>query len=316
VLLNSLPRHFALPACELWLYDPGEVVTRLLDDSSQAWPDLKLMQDAFELDELYESDPQLTVIDATDSRMFEVLKAEEDIAYALLMPLFDEGKLIGSLHWGLEHDASMQGDANNDMVAHLGSIISLCFQNAVNRQRLSRFNLIDPLTEIGNRRGFEIDISREIDRARREQRPLSLLLLEIDQYADLQRYHGTTTCEYVVRKLAERIASNLRSTDWLARFGEARMAALLPGSGAVLAEEIAERMRRDVEDFHIDDGRGAVMYATLSGGVATWEPVRYPARDMHRLARQLETAAEGALRRALRGSGNAVAVARLGPLII
>ena len=202
------------------------------------------------------------------------------------------------------------------MFAHLGSIISLCFQSAVHGQRLARFNLMDPLTEIGNRRGFEIDIAREIDRARREQRPLSLLLLDIDQYADLLRFHGTTTSEYVVRKLAQRIASIQRSTDHLARISEAGMAVLLPASGAALAEDIADRMRLDVEDFQVDDGRGAVMHATLSIGVATWDPARYPARDLPRLAQQLESAAAAALRRARERSGNTVVVARLGPLLI
>ncbi len=316
ILLRGLPRHFSLAASELWLFDPGQVVARLLDDSSRTWSNLQLLQETFDLDQLYDLDPDVTLIDATDPRMFEVLKVEEGIAYALLMPLLNEGQLIGSLHWGLTNDVLVTGDANGDMIAHLGSIISLCFQNAVNGQRLSRFNLIDPLTEVANRRGFDADMSREIDRARREQRPISLLLLEIDQYDDLHRYHGATTSEYVVRKLAERIASTLRSTDRLARISDAGLAVLLPGSGAVLADEVAQRMRSDVEDFQVDNGRGAVMHATLSVGAATWEPVRYPARDMQRLATQLEAAADKGLQTALQDHGNAVVTSRLGALII
>lgn len=316
ILLRALPRHFSLPTSELWLFDPGQVVARLLGDGGRTWSNLNLLQDTFDLDQLYDLDPDVTLIDATDPRMFEVLKAEEGIAYALLMPLLDEGQLIGSLHWGLKNELLVTGDANGDMIAHLGSIISLCFRNAVNRQRLSRFNLIDPLTEVANRRGFDIDMSQEIDRARRERRPISLLLLQIDQYADLHRYHGATTSEYVVRKLAERISSTLRSTDRLARISDAGLAVLLPGSGAVLADEVAQRMRRDVEDFQVDNGRGAVMHATLSVGAATWEPARYPARDMPRLATQLEAAADKGLQAALAGQGNAVVTSHLGALIV
>jgi diguanylate cyclase (GGDEF)-like protein len=316
ILLQGVPKHFSLPASELWLFDPGQVVARLLDDSGRNSPMLRFLHDVFELAQLYGPEPEVTLIDATDSRMFEVLKAEDGIGYALLMPLRNDGELIGSLHWGLRDDELVRREADADMIAHLGSIISLCFQSAVNRQRLSRLNLIDPLTEIANRRGFEIDIAREIDRARRERRPLSLALLEIDEYADLHQYHGSTTSEYVVRKVAERIASTLRSTDRLGRLTDARLAVLLPGSGAVLAEEVAQRMRADVEDFQIDDGRGAVMHTTLSAGLATWEPQRYPARDMPQLARQLESAAGNGLRNALTRGGNTVGIARLGALIV
>ena len=63
----------------------------------------------------------------------------------------------------------------------------------------------------------------------------------------------------------------------------------------MLGQDIAERMRRDIEDFAIDDGRGAVLQVTFSVGLVTWEPQQYPAVDMPQLARQMETVANKAL---------------------
>ena len=59
----------------------------------------------------------------------------------------------------------------------------------------------------------------------------------------------------------------------------------------MLGREIAERMRTDIEDFSIDDGRGAVLQVCISIGLVTWEPQQYPAVDMPQLARQMETVA-------------------------
>ena len=72
-------------------------------------------------------------------------------------------------------------------------MLSVCFHNGVNRQRLAQLSLVDPETEVGNRRAFEIELLREIARARREQAGLCLLLLQVDEYDDLVLYHGKSS---------------------------------------------------------------------------------------------------------------------------
>jgi GGDEF domain-containing protein len=83
-----------------------------------------------------------------------------------------------------------------------------------------------------------------------------------------------------------------------------------------LAQEIAERMRRDIEDFAIDDGRGAVLQVTMSIGLVTWEPNQYPAIDMPQLARQMQSVGKKALETALSKGGNQVAQSRLSTLMV
>ena len=75
-------------------------------------------------------------------------------------------------------------------------------------------------------------------------------------------------------------------------------------------------MRGDVEDFSIDDGRGAVLQVTLSVGMVTWEPQQFPALDMAQLARQMETASSKALENSRARGGNQVALSRLSTLIV
>jgi len=316
VLLVSMPRHFGVRVCELWLYDPEEVLAGLIVGGHRYGPHLQLHQDVFAMQELYDLEPDVTLFDATDSRMFEVLKSDQGIDHALLLPLMDSGRMIGSLHVGMQDDTWFRGQAEQAEVAHLASMISRCFKLAVARQQISQLTLLDPLTQISNLRGFERDIAREIARARRANKPLTVLAMEIDEYDDLYAHYGEMRGHFVVKKVAERISSDLRATDMLARLSRSRLAVLIPGSDEVLGREIAERMRGDVEDFSIDDGHGAVLQVTLSVGMVTWEPQQFPALDMAQLARQMETATGKALEGSRARGGNQVSLSRLSTLIV
>jgi diguanylate cyclase (GGDEF)-like protein len=316
ILLVSLPRHFAFRVSELWLYDPEDTLANIQVGAQRYGQSLQLLQDVFPVQELYEIEPDIALIDATDSRMFQVLKSEHGIDYALLMPLMDSGRLIGSLHLGLQDDALELGEAEQHLLAHLAAIISSCFRAAVSRQQVSELTLLDPLTQISNLRGFGRDIAREIARARRTAKPVTLLLMEIDEFDDLYQSYGERRGQFVIRKVAERLSSNLRATDLLARLGRPRFAILLPGSGEMVGQEIGERMRKDIEDFSIDDGRGAVLQVSVSTGLVTWEPLQFPAVDMPQLARQLEVVGSKALDDARARGGNCVAHSRLSTMML
>lgn len=315
-LLFSMSRHFAFQVAELWLFDPEGVLASLIDGRQRYGQLLQLHEDSFTMQELYDLEPDVVVIDATDARMFEVLKSERGVDYALLLPLMDGGRMMGSLHIGMQDASLVRGEAEEDLIAHLASIISVCLKNAISQQQVSRLTLLDPLTEISNLRGFEKDIAREIARARRADQPLSVLVMEIDDFEDLYAHYGKRRSRFVVKKVAERISSDLRATDMLARLSRSRMAVLIPGSGEVLARDIADRMRGDIEEFAIDDGRGAVLQVMVSIGLVTWEPRQYPAVDMPHLAKQMETVGVKALNDARSRGGNQVALSRLSTLMI
>lgn len=316
ILLVSMPRHFSFRASELWLYDPEGILGELIVGGQRYGQSLQLHEDAFTMQELYALEPDIELIDATDSRMFEVLKSERGIDYALLMPLTDSGRMIGSLHLGLQDDTLTVGGQEEALIAHLATIISTCFKNAVARQQISRLTMLDPLTQISNLRGFEKDIAREIARARRGDNPVTVLIMEIDDYEGLYDNYGERSGQFVVKKVAERISSDLRATDLMARLSRSKFAVLIPGSGEVLGEDVAQRMRRDIEDFAVDDGRGAVLQVTLSIGLVTWDPHQYPAVDMPHLARQMENVASKALVSAQEKGGNQLSLGRLSTLIV
>jgi diguanylate cyclase (GGDEF)-like protein len=314
-LLVSMPRHFSFQVAELWLYDPEDVLAGLIKGGERYGHQLQLMQDSYRMQELYEMEPDIALVDATDSRMFEVLTHEHGIDYALLLPLQDGGRMIGSLHLGMQDGSLRLEQAEEDLLAHLAAVISACFKNAVNRQQISQLTLLDPLTQISNLRGFQKDIAREISRARRAAGPVTVLMMEIDEFDDLHEHYGQRRAQFVVKKVSQRIASDLRATDMLARLSPPRFAVLVPGAGEMLAQDVAQRMLADIESFAIDDGRGAVLQVTISIGMVTWQPQQYPAVDMPRLAVQMESVGSKALESAKSRGGNCVAQARLSTMI-
>jgi diguanylate cyclase (GGDEF)-like protein len=316
ILLVSMPRHFAFRVSELWLYDPEDILANIMVGAERYGSSLQTPSDVFPMQELYELEPDVVLIDATDSRMFEILKSEHGIEYALLMPLLDSGRMIGSLHLGLQDDALVRGDIEEGVLAHLAAIISFCFKAAVSRQQISQLLLLDPITQVSNLRGFGRDIAREISRASRAEKPVTVLFMEIDEFEDLYEHYGDRRGQFVVKKIAERLSSNLRATDMLARLDRPKFAVLIPGSGEMVGQEVAERMRKDVEEFSIDDGRGAVLQVCISVGLVTWEPQQFPAVDMVQLARQIETVGNKALVDAKTKGGNCVAQSRLSTLVL
>ncbi|MFV0478045.1 MAG: diguanylate cyclase domain-containing protein [Parahaliea sp.] len=318
VLLVSFPRYVDFRAVELWLHDPEDILSDLILDNVRACygHSLHLHADIFTMYDLYQSEPDIEFVEATDSRLFRILQAEDQVDNALLIPLLDQGRLMGSLHCAMDEPDFFFEEAERDQLHRLATVISLCFKNAVVRQQLSRLMLIDPLTQISNLRGFEKDVAREIARARRAHKSLTLVMLDIDEYEDLYLNYGEVTGRLLVKKICERIASSLRSTDYLARLGRSQLAVLMPETNELRAADVAERLRQDIGHFTVDDGRGANLQVTLSLGYACWEPEHFPAVDFVALARQLQNAAAKGLADALAAGGNRVRMSRLTTLMV
>jgi diguanylate cyclase (GGDEF)-like protein len=109
--------------------------------------------------------------------------------------------------------------------------------------RLSEAATVDPLTGLLNRRGIEEVLRREIRHARRTGSPLSALLMDCDDFKQVNDAHGYTTGDAVLVELARRVHSSTRTTDHLARVGGDEFLVLLPATPEGIAEQMGERIR-------------------------------------------------------------------------
>jgi diguanylate cyclase (GGDEF)-like protein len=125
----------------------------------------------------------------------------------------------------------------------------------------------DPLTGVANRRGGEKHISNEISRAKREKKPLSCILLDLDRFKQVNDTFGHQAGDQLLRDVANLLRRTVRAYDIVVRWGGEEFLLVLPGVDLDVARLLAERVRAAIEamDTH---GIGPV---TISAGVAKFE---------------------------------------------
>lgn len=107
--------------------------------------------------------------------------------------------------------------------------------------------LTDPLTGVLNRRGFDLRLNEEFDRARRYQAPLSLLLIDVDHFKAFNDTFGHLAGDETLRIVAQALNEGSRKHDITTRYGGEEFAVILPATGSDGASVLAERLRRLVQ---------------------------------------------------------------------
>jgi diguanylate cyclase (GGDEF)-like protein len=133
--------------------------------------------------------------------------------------------------------------------------------------------LIDPLTKIANRRGFENRLNAEWGRALRERTSISILLMDIDMFKNYNDSFGHQQGDTALKTFAKIASQTLkRSVDFVARWGGEEFIILLPDTEIDGAAEVAERLRKNVEDSLILTEEGTETRITVSIGVNSIVP--------------------------------------------
>jgi two-component system cell cycle response regulator len=115
---------------------------------------------------------------------------------------------------------------------------------------------IDGLTELYNYRYFHQHLTMEIERERRYSRPLSLIMLDIDDFKEYNDRYGHPVGDLVLKNLAAILKSATRGCDVICRYGGEEFAIVLPETDKKEAANVCERMRQAVEDATMCDGEG------------------------------------------------------------
>jgi diguanylate cyclase (GGDEF)-like protein len=166
-------------------------------------------------------------------------------------------------------------------------------------EEIYRLMTFDGLTQVHNKRAFETALDREVSRAHRYQRPLSLVLFDIDHFKRVNDECGHLAGDAVLRQLAALVTANVRREDIVARVGGEEFALLLPELSIEQAKLTAEKLRALVARTrcHFEEQQIAI---TSSFGVA--QLVAHPPMEPMELYRQ----ADQSLYAAKRGGRNRV----------
>jgi diguanylate cyclase (GGDEF)-like protein len=137
---------------------------------------------------------------------------------------------------------------------------------------LEQLSITDGLTKLHNHRFFQDQLTREIRRAGRASTPLSLLLIDIDDFKSLNDRFGHAAGDELLHGLALLMNASVRSSDLLARYGGEEFAVLAPGTDQRGAYQLAEKLRTVIAEssFILDDSR-RLTRVTVSVGVARFK---------------------------------------------
>jgi two-component system cell cycle response regulator len=198
-----------------------------------------------------------------------------------------------------EDDVGFANTVVNAAVAAIKRAQALESTRADNR-RLEALATTDPLTKLLNRRALLERLSREVDRAKRYESKLTLLLLDIDHFKRINDERGHLVGDGVLRQIGGLIEASVRTVDIAARYGGEEFVLILPETSQDGGIIFAERIRESIERYPFDASSDEPLHLTASIGVATFPSPRVESTD------DLFARADEALYRAKSGGRNQV----------
>jgi diguanylate cyclase (GGDEF)-like protein len=188
-----------------------------------------------------------------------------------ILPLKSGDRVLGTLV-----AASRRKGAFDDEVVRMLEVIALQAAQSLQRAQLfaavERMATTDGLSGLYNHRHFQSLLDQQLALAQRYQKPLSLLICDIDHFKVVNDTYGHPTGDRILKSVAQMLTTLARTTDAVARYGGEEFALILPETDTAAARALAERIRAAVEAHGFDTDLGRLKI-TLSLGVATFPDV-------------------------------------------
>lgn len=210
---------------------------------------------------------------------------DEGMRSSMTVPLVAMGREVGFLFFSSQ-ERHAYDNAHTRLLGRISAQLSLAIEKSrlydslLETTRLleeanSRLKLeasTDGLTEVANRRVFDERLELEWRRCGRSRQPLSLLMIDIDHFKQFNDLHGHLAGDQCLRATAETMSATIaRAADLVARYGGDEFVAILPETPEKRATDLAEELRRRIEELKIGDPPLPAAI-TVSIGVATEVP--------------------------------------------
>ena len=194
-------------------------------------------------------------------------EALEDLSSVVVLPLRLHAGIRGTLIVGSERP-SMFSDQRRGMLEVIANQVSVSLANAKTYARVQEMATTDPLTGLYNRRIFHERLDEALARSERSKAPITLVLLDIDHFQNVNDTHGHPVGDQVLRELGATIRRMMRRTDTAARYGGEEFALILEDTDTSGALVLAERLRKETATMSFVGAGGADFSMTLSLGLA------------------------------------------------
>lgn len=189
----------------------------------------------------------------------------------ICLPLVAHGETLGMVYVECTSSGvAAMVDANLRALQQMVELASIRIAGLNLRTILEHQSIRDSLTNLFNRRFMEIALDRELRRAVRHNKPLAVLMLDIDHFKQLNDTYGHEAGDVVLREVAGVMRQAVRSEDTVCRYGGEEFVALLPELGIEDALARAESIRHMVSELRLYHRGEALREVTISIGVAVY----------------------------------------------
>ena len=192
----------------------------------------------------------------------------------LCVPLMAQGDALGVLHLQpcAAPTAEQAAGWDEQLVEAAADQIGLALANVRLRETLRNQSIRDPLTGLYNRRYMEETLEREMRRAERSARPLTIIMLDIDHSKRFNATHGHEAGDVLLRDLGAFLRSHIRGGDIACRYGGEEFTLVLPETSLTDTRDRAEHLRQGIHGLTVQYHGQTLETVTASLGVAAWQP--------------------------------------------
>jgi diguanylate cyclase (GGDEF)-like protein len=186
----------------------------------------------------------------------------------LCLPLVTQGEVIGML---TVLGALLEGSTDKierEWVERLSDQVALSLNNVQLRLSLRRLSVVDPLTELYNRRYMDESLKRELARAARSGKPVAVVLVDLDHFKRVNDTFGHEAGDGLLREVGRLLRDSIRKCDIACRYGGEELVLILPECELETAARRAEGVRQAIAALMFTH-RGQLVSASASFGVAT-----------------------------------------------
>lgn len=273
LLQSEIPNLFHVEYFSIFLLDDDDRVLNLFAHNHPEWKDL----------------PKPFLVRGGQGPMWKAIAAQQPLRLepfsesvfaqdhaprykndsAIVIPLTAKNIALGVLNLNNPAPEAFSED-NMGNLARVADHLSLAIYNSILHRHIEEMTVTDELTQTYNRRYLWQALANQIEATKRNAKPFSVLMIDLDHFKKVNDTHGHRAGDLVLRHTAQFIKSRLRRTDFVCRFGGEEFVAVLTNAEGRAAYDLAERLREDFSKEKIKVGEGKEITVTVSIGVAQY----------------------------------------------
>jgi diguanylate cyclase (GGDEF)-like protein/PAS domain S-box-containing protein len=194
----------------------------------------------------------------------------------LCVPMMAQGEALGILHLRrrpsgatgpLDAPREPLTESKQRLAQAVAELIALALANLKSQEALRLESSRDPLTGLFNRRYLDETLDRELRRAARKQRPLGVILLDLDDFNGFNDAHGHEAGDALLREVGRWLLKHIQSEEAVGRYSGEEFLILLPDTSADVAHQRAAKLQSDFQQIELEHNGQTLKAGTLSVGV-------------------------------------------------